>query len=70
MRTIRIPKQITARLLTEKPLGRALVVPLHLGWPELSLTEGEILANAVAVAYGKERPYLDRNLVNLELEYP
>ena len=51
-------------------LGKALVIPIHVNWPELRLTEEQILANAVAVAYDKEMPYPDPALISLVLERP
>lgn len=70
MLTIKIPKHITNRLVNGPRVGRHLVCVLDLGWPELRLTEEQILANAVAIAYGDEPPFPNKNLVALELPYP
>lgn len=68
MRTIRIPAD-DIRLATQSP-GRCVVVPVKVDWPELQLTEAQIVQNALAFAEGKPRPFPDRSVFQVELETP
>lgn len=57
MRRIRLPDGILDAALKDGPLGRSLVVPVRVDWPELQLTEAQIVANAVARANGQPAPH-------------
>lgn len=47
MRTIRIPGDVISRMLTQPIQGRAMLFPVQVDWPELRLTEAQMMANAV-----------------------
>ena len=63
MRIIRI-----ARNKLDPPnVGRSLVIPVIVDWPELQLTEAQIQVNAMAEALGKLPPYPDHSFFQLEI---
>jgi hypothetical protein len=67
MREIRIPLD---KILdwVDNGEGRFAVIPVNLGFPELRLTNDQMLANAVALADGEEQPFPDLNLVSVIVE--
>ncbi|KKN42475.1 hypothetical protein LCGC14_0712850 [marine sediment metagenome] len=67
MRTIRLP----AKVLQEYEWkGRYSVCTVKVDWPELQLTDDQIVANAHAMLYGQERPHPDLSLISIEIEHP
>ena len=71
LRTLKIPADILRKMHTEPILGRAVVFPVHVDWPELQLTEGQILANAAWLACGGhgDKPFPDPALFSIEIPY-
>ena len=68
-RVIRIPEAAMAAAAHGSGAGRALHVPVVVDWPELQLTETEIVTNAVARASGMAEPFPDRSIITIELPY-
>ncbi len=69
MRTIHIPEKAIRRLLDGPITGTVLSVPVAVNWPELQLTEEQIMANAWAAAWGKPFPYPDRSIFAVDLPF-
>jgi hypothetical protein len=66
MRTITVPRKVLERLATCQ--GRALEFAVSVDWPELRLTEDQIVTNAVARAAGHPEPYPDHSIFSILLE--
>lgn len=66
MRTIEIPLEAVVRWLDEG-VGRSCVIPVKVGWPELTLTNDQILANAVARDNDEPDPFPDNSYISIEL---
>ena len=47
--------------------GMNICFPVRVNWPELRLSEAQIVANSFAIAYGQERPYPDNSLFNVKI---
>lgn len=69
MRTITVPAAVLARATHGPYDGRALVFTVHVDWPELQLTEAQVLENAFARAAGLDTPHLDRSIFAIEVPY-
>lgn len=65
MREIRIP-----RIDWSKVLGHSCNVPVKVDWPELQLTEDQILANAVAFANDEPYPFPDHSMFVIVIPRP
>ena len=50
--------------------GVRVVVPVKVDWPELQLTEDQVMANAVASVSGADLPYPDRSIFAVEIDRP
>lgn len=57
------------RIVNGPMVGRSLIVPVCVDWPELRLTEEQMLANAVAIANGQPPPFPDPSIFDIELPY-
>lgn len=68
-RTIEIPQRFIDRVARGPIAGRCLVVPVAVNWPELRLTEAQLLANAVALANGEREPYPDPSIFSIKLPW-
>ena len=66
MRAIRIPAKLLAEPL--KWGAKRRVITVKVDWPELRLTEDQIVANVLATVHGAERPYPDLSFISIELE--
>ena len=68
-RSILIPRAIlqAAQMSSGIP-GDRVIYSVCVDWPELRLTDDQMLANAVALVYGKERPYPDHSIFHIALE--
>ncbi len=51
------------------PVGRSMIVVVRLDWPQLRLTENQLVQNSVARALGHEPPHPDPALIEIELPY-
>ena len=69
MRIIRIPEKLIAAAMAGPIQGTCVQLPVAVDWSELQLTEGQIWANAIAKAWGKEQPYPDHSIFLLEMPY-
>lgn len=69
MRTIQIPLRAIARAVNGPFHGSRLLVPVQVDWPELQLTEEQILANAAALASGVPTPFPDPSIFTVEIPY-
>lgn len=69
MRTITVPAGILKRWMTGdyQYAGRALEFAVHVDWPELKLTDEQVMANAFARAYGHPVPYPDHSIFSVAL---
>jgi hypothetical protein len=65
MRTVRIPA-----INWEKAQSVRVSVPVVVDWPELLLTEDQIVANAIAKANNQEELYPDHSMFVVEIERP
>lgn len=71
MRRIVIPHE--AMLKATAPItgcayeGTHVLLPVRVDWPELRLTEEQILANAAALAFGKEQPYPNNQIFFVQI---
>jgi hypothetical protein len=65
-RTIVIPIEPIHRWLAN-PIGRRVVVPVKVDWPELQLTVDQVVQNAIAIAYGQPRPHEDKSIFDVEI---
>lgn len=45
--------------------GHSVCHPVHVNWPELQLTEAQMMANALAASAGLDVPYPDPALIDL-----
>lgn len=76
MRTIDVPYAMiraAVQLTSDAPTGgNCVVFPVKVDWPELQLTEDQMLANAAARACGQPPPHEDRSIftVRLPLVFP
>lgn len=65
MRQIKIPA-----VNWDEVVGDSALVPVKLDWPELRLTQDQVVANAVAKANGRDEPYPDPSFVVIVVERP
>ena len=69
MRNITIPQWVLKRAVNGPIEGAWLEFPVQVSWPELRLTEEQILANAVAWVSGAPLPYDDNSIFSVILPY-
>jgi hypothetical protein len=69
MRTITIPLAVLRRAVDGPFLGTHIEFSVCVDWPELQLTEDQIVANAVAWAAGQEPPYPDHSIFMVSVPY-
>ena len=65
MREIRIPAPDWDDIA-----GVAAIIPVKVDWPELRLTDDQIVANAVAMADGADPPFPDHSFFTVRVERP
>ena len=71
MRTIKLPASAISHILTTPPQGRGnWIIPVEVNWPELRLTESQMLANAAWSASGGHGPRPFPNLCIFDVEIP
>ena len=56
-------KQVEAWL--KNPMGAYLCFPVKVGWPELQLTEQQILENSLAMLGPNPMPHEDQSIFNV-----
>ena len=69
METITLPRSIwkdTGRFIG----GHSIAVPVKVSWPELQLTEAQIVANEIARVQGRDAPYPDKSFINVVVPIP
>lgn len=69
MRTITIPEHVLRRAVEGPYTGIMLEFPVAVDWPELRLTEEQILANAIAHVWGQRQPYPDHSIFSITLPF-
>ena len=69
MRSITIPEHVLRRAVEGPFVGTCLEFAVSVDWPELRLTEEQVMANAIAWAAGKEKPYPDHSIFSVTLPY-
>lgn len=67
MKTIIIPADVMQRII-DCNIGRRTVQPCKVNWPELQLTEEQVLANAIAHSKGHGDMYPDPSYIELVFE--
>lgn len=67
MRKIVIPADVMQQVI-DCDHGRRTCLPVKLNWPELQLTDDQVLANAVATANRQPEPYPDQSYIELVFE--
>lgn len=67
MRKITIPADVMQQVI-DCDHGRRTCLPVKLNWPELQLTEDQMLTNALAVAAKEPEPYPDLSRIELVFE--
>jgi hypothetical protein len=67
MRRITIPVEWILKAIDTTTPGSHVVGAVWVNWPELRLTEEQIIANAFAQAYGHPEPYEDLSLIAIEI---
>jgi hypothetical protein len=69
MRSIHIPVEwIRAAHIDSGKLGARIEYPVAVDWPELRLTEGQTIVNAVARAYGLPEPFEDHSIFSVTID--
>ncbi len=66
MRKVTVPLD-TIRAWLDDLVGVAVEIPVYVDWPELQLTEEQMLANAVALAAGEPDPYPNQSLFAIRI---
>lgn len=67
MRKIVIPAKWIHEAIDDATPGCAVVGSVVVDWPELRLTEDQIVANAIAWANGQPAPYPDPSIIAIEI---
>lgn len=65
MRSIRVPNDVMEKILSGRYPGAWVECAVCVDWPELRLTEEQIIANAVATAAGQPAPYPDHSIFSV-----
>lgn len=66
-RTITMPVAFAEELRDNTLGGAFLCQPVKVGWPELQLTEEQIMANAIALAWGRDAPFRDKSIFEVRV---
>ena len=67
MRTIQVPLEAVVRWL-DKGVGRSCIIPVvNTAFPELRLTEDQILANVIARDNDEPPPFEDHQFISIEI---
>ena len=69
LRTITIPQHVIERAAKGPIVGMALECAVSVNWPELRLTEDQIITNAAARASGQPEPYPDHSIFSICIPY-
>lgn len=69
MRSIAIPIEVLARAAHGPVAGTCLEFAVAVDWPELQLTEAQMIANAIALANGQRDPYPDLSIFSVTVPY-
>ena len=69
MRTITIPEKVLRRAFEGPYIGASLEFAVSVNWPELMLTESQIIANAIARAYDRPEPFPDHSIFSITIPY-
>jgi hypothetical protein len=67
MRKITIPAEWLQRAIDNTTPGSHVLGAVAVNWPELRLTEDQIVTNAVARVNGQPEPYPDNSIFAVEL---
>jgi hypothetical protein len=68
VRTISIPQHVIDAA-TSLPKGACIEFAVEVDWPELRLTEDQIITNACARAAGQPEPYPDHSIFSVRIPY-
>ncbi len=69
MRRITVPQNVIDRAAHGPIQGARLEFAVHVNWPELRLTEDQIVTNAVARAAGQPEPYPDHSIFSVVVPF-
>lgn len=67
MRKITVPSNVMQQVLDCKG-GARVCLPVKLNWPEVQLTDEQVLSNALAVAAKEPQPFPDLSYIELVFE--
>lgn len=70
--TIEVPESLIRAAMGDSSNpwpGRQVVTPIKVNWPELQLTESQILENALDRANGQPGRHIDRSIIDLSMPY-
>ena len=70
MRRITIPHHVMERLAHGPIEGTCVEFAVSVNWPELRLTEAQVIANAIARAQGHDEPFPDHSIFAVTLPWP
>ena len=69
MRVVTVPEAVVRRAAYGPYLGTVLEFAVAVDWPELRLTEDQVITNAVARAAGQPEPYPDRSIFTVRVPF-
>lgn len=69
MRIIRVPAQAIRQAAYGPISGSVIQAAVCVNWPELQLTETQIIANVMARLDGHPQPFPDHSIFAIELPY-
>ena len=67
MRQVIVSRETIQSWLNDQK-GRCLAIPVKVGWPELQLTEQQILENSLALLGPNPIPHNDNSIFNVVVE--
>ena len=68
-RRIEIPQRVLDRAVEGPIEGNCVEFAVSVNWPELRLTEGQVITNACARAAGQPEPYPDHSIFVVRVPY-
>ena len=69
MRTITIPPEVMLKAVNGPIRGTCVEFAVAVDWPELTLTEAQIMENAIAWANGFPHPHPDQQIFSIQVPY-
>jgi len=69
MRTVSVPERVVQMAVDGPIRGACIEFAVAVDWPELRLTEEQVLANAIARAANRPEPYPDHSIFTVRVPY-